>query len=184
MRLSALDASCPYPPHPLSPLVLTAIAAGERLHFWALHTSHVLTPLMSWLPSCLHIPHVRIDLARAQTWKGEGPDSPGSVTSPDQGLMREGSQWIHETVLCSHRQFWGALLSSSEYCGWTDAQLPTLVTLWLFFVLFYSLFPGSTSPTTLSAHKLLSAQELWPWALFSGTILAKVPCQINTIRLY
>lgn len=157
MQLPALDASsCPYP------LILSAHLFLQPLLLVRGFTPGHFTPLVFLLPSCVLIPHVRTGLARAQAWKGEGPDSPGSMTSPDQGLMREGSQWIHETFLCSHRQFWGAVLSSSEYSGWTDSQLPTVVTLWLFFILFYSLhslfpFPGSASPTTLSAHKLLSA---------------------------
>lgn len=149
----------PAPPHPLHPPILKAIAVGKQLHTWAPGRVRDLTAHSQW------------HSVTKDQW-GRGACGYISFSSiPWQTAMR-----------CF-------LVSCLEGPGWTDPQLPTVVTCWLSLILFYSFhslfpFPGSTSPSTLSAHKLLSAYELWSQALFSGTILAKVSPQINAIRLY
>lgn len=65
-----------HPPHPLSPLVLTAIAAGERLHSWALHTPRVFTPLLSSYPSCQNWPCTCTGLEGWGTWQPRVNDVP------------------------------------------------------------------------------------------------------------
>lgn len=54
------------------------------------------------------------------TWKGEGLDSPRSMTSRDQGSMREGSLWVHQLFLCSPADSYEVISSQLFRGSWVD----------------------------------------------------------------